>query len=227
MYLNFIVLDLSLSHLVILLAYNNKIIYKNKVALKRDRAGILFNSIQSLISELNLNLRDLDILFSTIGPGNFNGIRVSLSFVKGFAITNNTQIAGLSSLEAVSRSFFNNNKKNIFSIIKASPNFYYIEFFNQFNKSIVPPRLINIDEEIALPVSIDDIVLVGNDVEILAKNINFHGEMYSIDSPTPESLFYTAKDAIESSHFIQANPIYLREVNAQKPSTWKNNPIVK
>lgn len=227
MYLNFIVLDLSLSHLVILLAYNNKIIYKNKVALKRDRAGILFNSIQSLISELNLNLRDLDILFSTVGPGNFNGIRVSLSFVKGFAITNNTQIAGLSSLEAISRSFFNNNKKNIFSIIKASPNFYYIEFFNQFNKSIVPPRLINIDEEIALPVSIDDIVLVGNDVEILAKNINFHGEMYSIDSPTPESLFYTAKDAIESSHFIQANPIYLREVNAQKPSTWKNNPIVK
>ena len=227
MYLNFIVLDLSLSHLVILLAYNNKIIYKNKVALKRDRAGILFNSIQRLISELNLNLRDLDILFSTIGPGNFNGIRVSLSFVKGFAITNNTQIAGLSSLEAISRSFFNNNKKNIFSIIKASPNFYYIEFFNQFNKSIVPPRLINIDEEIALPVSINDIVLVGNDVEILAKNINFHGEMYSIDSPTPESLFYTAKDSIESSHFIEPNPVYLREVNAQKPSTWKKNPIVK
>ena len=227
MYLNFIVLDLSLSHLVILLAHDNKVVYKNKIALKRDRAGILFNSIQSMISELNLNLSDLDILFSTIGPGNFNGIRVSLSFVKGFAITNNTQIAGLSSLEAISRSFSNNNKKKIFSIIKASPNFYYIEFFNQFNKSIVPPRLINIDEEIELPVSINDIVLVGNDVEILAKNINFQGEMYSIDSPTPESLFYTAKDAIVSSHFTEPNPIYLREVNAQKPSTWKNNPIIK
>lgn len=227
MYLNFIVLDLSLSHLVILLSHNNKVVYENKIALKRDRAGILFNSIQSMISELNLNLSDLDILFSTIGPGNFNGIRVSLSFVKGFAITNNTQIAGLSSLEAISRSFSNNNKKKIFSIIKASPNFYYIEFFNQFNKSIVPPRLINIDEEIELPVSINDIVLVGNDVEILAKNINFQGEMYSIDSPTPESLFYTAKDAIISSHFTEPNPIYLREVNAQKPSTWKNNPIIK
>ena len=227
MYLNFIVLDLSLSHLVILLAHNNKIVYKNKIALKRDRAGILFNSIQSMISELNLNLSDLDILFSTIGPGNFNGIRVSLSFVKGFAITNNTQIAGLSSLEVISRSFSNNNKKKIFSIIKASPNFYYIEFFNQFNKSIVPPRLINIDEEIELPASINDIVLVGNDVEILAKHINFHGEMYSIDSPTPESLFYTAKDAIVSSHFTEPNPVYLREVNAQKPSTWKKNPIVK
>ena len=62
MYLNFIVLDLSLSHLVILLSHNNKVVYKNKIALKRDRAGILFNSIQSMISELNLNLSDLDIL---------------------------------------------------------------------------------------------------------------------------------------------------------------------
>ena len=51
MYLNFIVLDLSLSHLVILLSHNNKAVYKNKIALKRDRAGILFNSIQSMISE--------------------------------------------------------------------------------------------------------------------------------------------------------------------------------
>ena len=160
MYLNFIVLDLSLSHLVILLAHNNKIVYKNKIPLKRDRAGILFNNIQSMISELDLNLSDLDILFSTIGPGNFNGIRVSLSFVKGFAIANNTQIYGLSSLEVISRSFFNKNKKNIFSIIKASSDFYYIEYFNQFNKSVVPPRLINIDEAIELPVSINDMVLV-------------------------------------------------------------------
>jgi len=118
MYLNFIVLDLSLSHLVILLSHNNKVVYENKIALKRDRAGILFNSIQSMISELNLNLSDLDILFSTIGPGNFNGIRVSLSFVKGFAITNNTQIAGLSSLEAISRSFPIIIKKKFFPLLR-------------------------------------------------------------------------------------------------------------
>jgi len=87
--------------------------------------------------------------------------------------------------------------------------------------------LININEKIELPVSINNIVLVGNDVELLAKILNFHGEMYNIDSPSPESLFLAAKDSIISNNFIEANPIYLREVNAQKPSLWKNNPIVK
>ena len=51
--------------------------------------------------------------------------------------------------------------------------------------------------------------------------------MYNIDSPSPESLFLAAKDNIISNNFIEADPLYLREVNAQKPSLWKNNPIVK
>jgi tRNA threonylcarbamoyl adenosine modification protein YeaZ len=225
--LNFIAIDLSLNHLVILLGDTHKIFYKKKIIVQRDRAGLLFNSIQDIINDLNLDLSSLDILFSTIGPGNFNGIRVALSVVKGFAISNNTQIYGLSTLEAISRSFLNRNNKYILSIIKASTDFYYIEWYNQLHKSIVPQKIININEKIELPVPINDITLVGNDVKLLAKKINFQGETHNVDSPSPESLFLSAKAAILSEHYIEPNPIYLREVNAQKPSLWKKNPIVK
>ena len=225
--MNFIAIDLSLNHLVILLGDTHKIFYKKKIIVQRDRAGLLFNSIQDIINDLNLDLSSLDILFSTIGPGNFNGIRVALSAVKGFAISNNTKIYGLSTLEAISRSFLNRNNKYILSIIKASTDFYYIEWYNQLHKSIVPQKIININEKIELPVSINDITLVGNDVKLLAKKINFQGETHNVDSPSPESLFLSAKAAILSEHYIDPNPIYLREVNAQKPSLWKKNPIVK
>jgi tRNA threonylcarbamoyl adenosine modification protein YeaZ len=225
--LNFIAIDLSLNHLVILLGDTHKIFYKKKIIVQRDRAGLLFNSIQDIINDLNLDLSSLDILFSTIGPGNFNGIRVALSVVKGFAISNNTKIYGLSTLEAISRSFLNSNNKYILSIIKASTDFYYLEWYNQLHKSIVPQKIININEKIELPVPINDITLVGNDVKLLAKKINFQGETHNVDSPSPESLFLSAKAAIISEHYIEANPIYLREVNAQKPSLWKKNPIVK
>ena len=225
--MNFIAIDLSLNHLVILLGDSHKIFYKKKIIVQRDRSGLLFNSIQNIINDLNLDLSSLDILFSTIGPGNFNGIRVALSVVKGFAISNNTKIYGLSTLEAISRSFLNSNNKYILSIIKASTDFYYIEWYNQLHKSIVPPKIININEKIELPVPINDITLVGNDVKLLAKKINFQGETHNVDSPSPESLFLSAKAAIISEHYIEADPIYLREVNALKPSLWKKNPIVK
>ena len=225
--MNFIAIDLSLNHLVILLGDTHKIFYKKKIIVQRDRSALLFNSIQDIINDLNLDLSSLDILFSTIGPGNFNGIRVALSVVKGFAISNNTLIYGLSTLEAISRSFLNRNNKYILSIIKASNDFYYIEWYNQLHKSIVPQKIININEKIELPVPINDITLVGNDVKLLAKKINFQGETHNVDSPSPESLFMSAKAAILSEHYIEPNPIYLREVNAQKPSLWKKNPIVK
>ena len=225
--MNFIAIDLSLNHLVILLGDTHKIFYKKKIIVQRDRSGLLFNSIQDIINDLNLDLSSLDILFSTIGPGNFNGIRVALSVVKGFAISNNTKIYGLSTLEAISRSFLNSNNKYILSIIKASTDFYYLEWYNQLHKSIVPQKIININEKIELPVSINDITLVGNDVKLLAKKINFQGETHNVDSPSPESLFLSAKAAIISEHYIEPNPVYLREVNALKPSLWKKNPIVK
>ena len=225
--MNFIAIDLSLNHLVILLGDTHKIFYKKKIIVQRDRSGLLFNSIQDIINDLNLDLSSLDILFSTIGPGNFNGIRVALSVVKGFAISNNTKIYGLSTLEAISRSFLNSNNKYILSIIKASTDFYYIEWYNQLHKSIVPQKIININEKIELPVPINDITLVGNDVKLLAERINHQGEAYNVDSPSPESLFLSAKDAILTNLYIEPNPIYLREVNAQKPSLWKKNPIVK
>ena len=52
MYLNFIALDLSLNHLVILLGDTHKIFYKKKIIVKRDRAGLLFNSMQDVINDL-------------------------------------------------------------------------------------------------------------------------------------------------------------------------------
>ena len=84
------------------------------------------------------------------------------------------------------------------------------------HKSIVPQKIININEKIELPVSINDITLVGNDVQLLAEKINFQGEMYNVDSPSPESLFLSAKAAILSNSYIEPNPVYLREVNAAK-----------
>ena len=47
MCLHFMALDLSLNHLIILLADSNKIYYKIKTPVKRDRAGVLFNNLQN------------------------------------------------------------------------------------------------------------------------------------------------------------------------------------
>jgi hypothetical protein len=52
------------------------------------------------------------------------------------------------------------------------------------------------------------------------------GNSLNLTSPSPEGLFLLVKDKITKKNYIEANPKYLREVNAVKPSLWKRKPIV-
>ena len=224
--MKFIALDVSLSHLIIIYGDLNNLYYKKSVPLTKDRAGLMFSNLEKMISELEIDLSSLDILFSSIGPGNFNGIRISLSLIKGIAISNNTKLSGLSSLELISRSFVNKNNQNICAFIKASPDFYYFEIYNNLYISLSQPQLINLKQEIKFPFQDTEMVFVGNDVEKISKSIKFKGKVINIVSPTPESLYTLVKHKITQNEFIEASPQYLREVNASKPSAWKRKPIV-
>ena len=201
--------------------------HKESTSLLKDRAGIMFANLDNMIKEFNIDLNSIDYLFSTIGPGNFNGIRISLSLIKGLAISNNTKIAGLSSLKLLSRSYINKDNKNICAIIKASPGFYYLEIFNKFYNSISAPKLININDKVKFPISSEEMVLVGTDVDLVSKDIKFKGDTFNISSPKPDSLYFLVKDSIDKNNYLDASPQYLREVNASKPSSWKRRPVVK
>jgi len=226
MYLKFLALDISLNDLIIVYGDHKKLYYKTSIPLIRDRAGLMFTQLEQMINELKIDLASLDTLFSSIGPGNFNGIRISLSLVKGLAISNNTKLAGLSSLELLSRSFVNKNNKNICSFIKSSPDFYYLEIYNNLYNSLSTPKLINTKEKIKLPFSDSEIIFVGNDAKKLSKELKFNVETITLTSPTPESLYSLVIDAINKNRYLDASPQYLREVNATKPSLWKRKPII-
>ena len=224
--MKFIALDLSLSHLIMVYGDRNNLYYQKCIPLPKDRAGILFTNLEKMISELKIDLESIDMLFSTVGPGNFNGIRISLSLIKGLAIAKNIKIAGLSSLELMSRSFVNKNQQNICTIIKASPDFYYLEIFDEFYRSVEEAKLININEKIKFPFLDSQLIIVGNDSKNIAKTIKYKGNYLNLSSSTPEGLYLLVKDTIKNNNYLDANPKYLREVNAVEPSLWKRKPIV-
>ncbi len=224
--MKFIALDLSLAHLIMVYGDRNNLYYQKCIPLPKDRAGILFTNLEKMISELKIDLESIDMLFSTVGPGNFNGIRISLSLIKGLAIAKNIKIAGLSSLELMSRSFVNKNQQNICTIIKASPDFYYLQIFDEFYRSVEEAKLININEKIKFPFLDSQLIIVGNDSKNIAKTIKYKGNYLNLSSSTPEGLYLLVKDTIKNNNYLDANPKYLREVNAVEPSLWKRKPIV-
>ena len=57
--------------------------------------------IDQILKECNLNLNDINLLVSDIGPGSFTGIRIGIATVKAFADSLNIPCIGISSLEVL------------------------------------------------------------------------------------------------------------------------------
>ena len=55
--------------------------------------------VAEVLKEANLNLADVQLFVSGIGPGSFTGIRISLNLIKAFAYCHNKPVLGLNSLE--------------------------------------------------------------------------------------------------------------------------------
>ena len=65
----------------------------------------ILNYIDWILENSGLGIGDIDLFISSVGPGSFTGIRIGLSLLKGFAITFNKPLVGVSSLDALAMEY--------------------------------------------------------------------------------------------------------------------------
>ena len=61
---------------------------------KYRHSELLTSSIQDILSENNLNTKDLDAISIGVGPGSFTGLRIGFSVAKGLCYPNKTKLIG-------------------------------------------------------------------------------------------------------------------------------------
>ena len=171
------------------------------------------------------NLQDIDFLFSTRGPGNFNGIRIALSFARGLALGNSLKAAGLSTLECLARSI--NTNKNVGVILKAFPEHFYFQLFDKNYIALRKPELININEELNIVLKKDNCIIVGNECNQFAAKIGFAGKVIHLDNPLSSGLMKSALHYLKIKKFQSPDPLYLRPANVSEPIHWKNSPVIE
>ena len=60
-----------------------------------------FESIDLALKEINIELKDINLIGVGIGPGSFTGLRIGLSTTKGFSFATGKPIVAVSTLEAL------------------------------------------------------------------------------------------------------------------------------
>ena len=181
--------------------------------------------IQQLLKECKLNLNDIDLLVSDIGPGSFTGIRIGVSSCKAFSDSLNIPCVGISSLEVLAYNIKDNGI--ICSTIDCKNNNCYFALYELNNK------IYSVLEEPCAK-SIDEVInLLKSNYN--NKNINFVGDGIPSNklNSKEESCSYLNVENLGIAgftKFINKNkigenilPLYLKKPQAQIQLEAKSN----
>lgn len=102
-------IDASTEMAAIALADEERIIAEINLSLYRRHSERLLANIAHLFSELDYDIKDIDLLAVGIGPGSYTGLRIALSTVKAFAMALNIPVVALSTLEILAYNYKNTN----------------------------------------------------------------------------------------------------------------------
>ena len=125
---------------------------------------LLTSSIQDILNENNLGVKDLSAVSIGIGPGSFTGLRIGFSVAKGLCYPHNINLIGISSLKIIANSVIK-EKKSIISLIKDKGEHYYISKYSSDLIEIMQPKIQLINSDYMSSILDKESILVVNSNE--------------------------------------------------------------
>jgi tRNA threonylcarbamoyladenosine biosynthesis protein TsaB len=182
--------------------------------------------IQQALDEASIQLSDVDLFASGIGPGSFTGIRISLNMIKTFSFCFNKPCVGMNSLQSLA---FNCAQKQthdrpIVALINAYKNMVYAATYKKSNAGLVEikkPSVVRVQNLAQYVTEESDTIGDG----FLAyekyftpelKNLLLRSSTY-LDEPTAQNIAEWAFQSVSTTtHWSELIPIYLRSSEAEE-----------
>jgi tRNA threonylcarbamoyladenosine biosynthesis protein TsaB len=126
---------------------NDEILAYNSTDASSQQAEKLFYLIDITLKESKLIISELDLIAISNGPGSFTGVRIAISSALGLELASELKIIALTNFQIVA---YNARAKhaqgNIYVVLDARNENFYVQEFDQELLAIGDPKLINIDE---------------------------------------------------------------------------------
>ena len=185
-------------------------------------------AIDEVSKSAGMNLKEIDAVVVTMGPGSYTGLRVGLASAKGIAYALNKPLIGISTLALLAHQAVKSKicidhaiDMQIFSMIDAKRMEVFGALYNTNLEVIIPEQAIILDDiYIENILAKGPLVCIGNGVtktKTLVKHSNlfFIDENYTIDNFIQLALLKLNNKQFENIAY--SSPSYLKDFY-QKPS---------
>ena len=194
----------SAAHCAVALLCGDAVLAQDCESMSRGQAESLFGIIERVMEQAHVGWRDIDAIGTGTGPGNFTGVRLSVSAARGLSLALDCPAIGVSTLQAQAYEL----GENTLSTVDARQNHVYQQVFGRQTTS-APLRLGIAD--ITVATHGDIITCVGHGAENLAQTLG--ATHRSPKHPLAEAIARLAHGRVGSDHGRPA-PLYLHEPDA-------------
>jgi len=119
---------------------NGSVLLEYNLERKNEHAVLLASLVEKGFKELGLNSNAVTQVVVGSGPGSFTGLRIGMSYGKGFCFGNNIPLIPVTNFELLS-DWAENDLFPIYTLIEAGRGNYYTGVFNK-NKSTLEQKLL-------------------------------------------------------------------------------------
>jgi len=208
------------------LTENNTLLGIKKSEKDQDHALSLTLLIQELLGELAFNIKTLDAIAVSEGPGSYTGLRIGVSTAKGICYALNKPLIAINTLQAMALSIssnYQNEASNLFCpMIDARRMEVYCGLYDSKNKNIKPIEAMIIDNNSFNEyLNSSKIIFFGNGSEkctpfLTHKNTNFITGVHPLASQMAEFSYtsFINKQFVNTAYF---EPFYLKDFIATVP----------
>ena len=224
--MNLLGIDTSTRSTVLGLQLGSEVVDRTSADVDTHSREIL-PSIESLVREVGIGIKDLDAIVFGQGPGSFTGLRIAIGVVQGLGYGLGIPVVPVSSMACIAQSFITViNPPLVFVGLTARlEEVYYgaYKFEENIAVPVIPEGVVDVSELPQLPVG--DWLGCGNAMPGLSSKIQeATGVSFkSISSeavPSIRNLLSLGSFKFnrgESVSAMQATPVYLREQVASRP----------
>ncbi len=207
-----IAFDTSAAHCAAALLLGDRVVTRVD-EMAKGQAEHMMPMLEEMLATEGIGWRDLDAIGVGVGPGNFTGIRISVSAARGLALGLGKPAIGVSTLEAQAFGLVEYGR-SIVSCLDARRGRAYMQVFAR-NLDLPPPALVEMSKE-SFPRGYDGLAprIVG---PIAAEVAALTGDpVVQPTCPTIEAIARLAAARIGTDHGRPA-PLYIRSADAAPP----------
>jgi tRNA threonylcarbamoyladenosine biosynthesis protein TsaB len=222
--LKILALDTATSSCSVAIRIDGETVCSELEPMTRGQSEALMPMLMGVLEQAKLNVRDVDLIAATRGPGAFTGLRIGLATVRGLALASGVACCGITSTEAIADAAYDpkDPNKTLLVALDSKRADIYVQVFGGNGITMDLPCAVGLDE---LQNLIDGLGLVGR-TEVVGDATDRAMEFLKGDfikssaSEITDARFVARvaeRIALSGSGLADTSPLYLRPADAVIP----------